>query len=254
MNIVYDSWAHIYDLVWQGNKEDIDFYHQITKNERQPILELGCGTGRVAIPLACAGLKVVGIDISAKMIDEAKKKLSNMGKIAGNIRFERQDMRDFQLSEKFGACIIPFRSFLHLLSLKDQEDCLKNIHNHLKAQGKLIFNIFVPNLKWIVKGRVKSDKKIINVDEKHEVEYYFDSKFDNFNQTIEVVLNVNYKNGAEGKPENQKIKFHARYIYPFEMYHLLTKYNFKVLELYGDFNCKTFSPDSTEMVWVCEKV
>lgn len=250
---VYDSLAEIYDVLWQGQQDDIKFYYESVKNERQPTLELGCGTGRIAIPLACAGLKVVGLDISNEMLSSARKKLANMGKISGNIRLEQQDMRDFTLPEKFGSCIIPFRSFLHLITIKDQEECLKNIYNHLKAQGKLILNMFVPNLKWIVKGRVKSDKKTAGIGADETLEYWFDSKFDSFNQTIEAVVNICRKGEKQEKNIKQKIKFYVRYIYPFEMYHLLTKCNFKVLNLYGDFNRKEFSPESTEMIWVCEK-
>ncbi|MFH1454105.1 MAG: class I SAM-dependent methyltransferase [Armatimonadota bacterium] len=249
----YDLWAEFYDIVWQDAKEDINFYYEAVKNERQPVLELGCGTGRVTIPLACAGLKVVGLDISSKMLEQARMKLANTGKISGNIRFEEQDMRSFNLPERFGACIIPFRSFLHLLSLGDQEKCLNSIHNHLKAQGKLIFNIFVPNLKWISKGKHKEDKKIINVDLDRTLECEFDSKYDTFNQTIELTIGLTLKNSKTGKSSRQKVKLNSRYIFPFEMYHLLTKCNFKVLNLYGDFNKTEFSNNSQEMIWVCEK-
>lgn len=254
MNVVYDSWAHIYDFIWQDNKKDIEFYYNITKDERQPILDLACGTGRVSIPLACAGLKVVGIDISEKMLEEANNKLKEMGKITGNIRFEKQDMRSFYLPEKFGACILSFNSFLHLLSLKDQEDCLRCIHNHLKAEGKLIFDIIVPNVKWIAKEKYKTEKKLIDKEGHENIEYWFDNKYDTFNQTVEIIANINYNNKNTDKGYKNKIKFHMRYIYTFEMYHLLTKYNFKVIDLYGDFDKKDFSKESENMIWVCEKV
>lgn len=254
MSVAFDCLAGLYDLIWPGAEGDTEFYYNAAKGERPPILELGCGTGRITVPLACAGMKVVGIDISGKMIEEAEKKLAKTGKISGNIRFEKQDMRNFQLPEKFGACIIPFRSFLMLLSIKDQEDCLKCIYNHLKAEGKLIFNIFVPDLRQIVKGRIKTDKKVINLDGQNDAEYYFDSKFDRFNQTIEAAVNISYKDGKTEKTIKQKIKFNVRYIFPFEMYHLLTKCGFKVLSLYGDFDRKEFTKDSTEMIWVCEKI
>jgi len=254
MNAAYDSWAHIYDLIWQENKQDIEFYYQISKNERQPILEAACGTGRVAIPLACAGLKVVGIDISPKMLEEAEKKLKQAGKITGNIRFEKQDMRNFHLPEKFGACIIPFNAFLHLLSLKDQEESLRCVYNHLKAEGKLIFDIFVPNAKWIAKEKYKTTKKMVVRDDSKTIEYWFDNKYDTFNQTVEIIANINYNDEDIKKDHKNKIKFYMKYVYTFEMYHLLTKCNFKIVDLYGDFDKKEFSKDSERMIWVCEKV
>ena len=85
------------------------------------VLELGCGTGRVTIPIARAGVEVVGLDNAPAMLDVARRKAAAAGV---DVRWVTADMRSFQLEQRFGLVIIPFRSFLHLLTDADQLACL----------------------------------------------------------------------------------------------------------------------------------
>ena len=71
----YDSWAGVYDSIYSYVREDIPFYVEAAKDAGGPVLELGCGTGRVTIPIAEAGVDVVGLDSSEAMLDAASRKL-----------------------------------------------------------------------------------------------------------------------------------------------------------------------------------
>src|SRR3989304_4574878 len=97
------------------------------------VLELACGTGRVTIAIAEAGLPIVGLDASPAMLGRARHKTEGRD----NPRWVDGDMRDFRLDERFGLVIIPFRSFLHLLTVADQKACLAHIREHLAEGGRL---------------------------------------------------------------------------------------------------------------------
>ena len=144
----YDAWAEIYDSVFSYVVDDIPFYVEEATRAGGRVLELGCGTGRVSIPMAQAGIDVVGIDSSSTMLTRAREKSQKAG--TQNLNLLCADMRDFNISSKFDLVIIPFRGLLSLLSVDDQIRTLMNIKRHLEPGGKLIFDIFVPDLNMMV--------------------------------------------------------------------------------------------------------
>jgi len=126
--------------------DDIPFYVELAKQAAangEAVLELGCGTGRVTIPIAQAGVEIVGLDNAPAMLDVARRKAAAAGV---DVRWVTADMRSFRLEQRFGLVIIPFRSFLHLLTDADQLACLARVHEHLLPGGRLALNFFVQKL------------------------------------------------------------------------------------------------------------
>ena len=121
----YDAWAEIYDSVFSYVNEDIPFYVDEAVRSGGPVIELGCGTGRVAIPIALSGIDVVGLDSSSLMIERARQKAEQIG--VSNLKLVQADMIDFKFDDKFPLAIVPFHGLLSLLSLKDIERTLLNI-------------------------------------------------------------------------------------------------------------------------------
>jgi SAM-dependent methyltransferase len=124
-------------------RDDVPFYVGLARQAAevgQAVLELGCGTGRVTIPMAQTGAQVVGLDSSPAMLAVAREKASGLD----NLRFVEGDMRSFDLQERFGLITIPFRSFMLLLTDEDRESCLRCVREHLLAGGCLAFNIANP--------------------------------------------------------------------------------------------------------------
>ena len=149
MHSAYDDWASIYDSIYSYVSDDIPFYVEAAIQSNGPVLELGCGTGRVAIPIAKAGIDIVGLDSSESMLEIARRKKADVPTITENLSFIHGDMRDFSLDTRFSLVIIPFRGFLSLLSVGDQRRTLENIKRHLEPGGKLCFNIFVPDVNML---------------------------------------------------------------------------------------------------------
>ncbi|MCI0438432.1 MAG: class I SAM-dependent methyltransferase, partial [Chloroflexi bacterium] len=148
----YDSaHARYYDYFSHGLAGDATFYVEEAVKAGSPVLELGCGTGRVTIPVAQAGVEIVGLDLSESMLAVAKEKVASLGgETRKRIEFAHGDMGSFYLNRRFKLAIIPYRSFIHLLTPDDQRQALHRIRDHLEGGGRLAFNVFDPRLDWIV--------------------------------------------------------------------------------------------------------
>ena len=125
---------------------DTPFYLGLARHaaaRRQTVLELACGTGRVTLPIARAGIEIAGLDNAPAMLDIARRKAAAEGL---DIAWFEADMRHFDLDRRFGLVIVPYRSFLHLLTDEDQAACLSAVFRHLESGGRLALNFFAPPL------------------------------------------------------------------------------------------------------------
>lgn len=123
---------------------DTPFYLALAREaaaRRHAVLELGCGTGRVTLPIAHEGIEIVGLDNAPAMLDIARRKAATEGL---DMTWVEADMRDFHLERRFGLIIIPYRSFLHLLTDADQAACLNAVYRHLVPGGRFALNFFAP--------------------------------------------------------------------------------------------------------------
>ena len=124
---------------------DIPFYLEYAQRTGSEILELGCGTGRVTIPLAEDGFCVTGLDLSDSMLDVLKKKLEGASEsVKNNIQFLKGDMSFFTFDKSFDLIIAPFRAFQSLTEENNINSCLRCVHGHLKDNGLFIINAFRP--------------------------------------------------------------------------------------------------------------
>lgn len=141
--------ADIYDfIVPYRDRPDLAFFVEAAKESGGPVLEVGCGTGRVLIPTARAGVEIVGLDLSPHMLDVCRKRLRDeSADVQSRVRLVQADMRDFELSQAFQLVTTPFRSFQHLTTVEDQLACLKCIQRHLVKGGRLILDVFNPSLE-----------------------------------------------------------------------------------------------------------
>lgn len=138
--------AALYDLdAPHGPSEGIDWFRAIARRTGGPILELGCGTGRVAIPLAQDGHEVVGLDRSQAMLERAERHARREGV---SLRLVEGDIRSFSFSESFALIAIPFNTFL-MLTPDERWACLARAREHLTATGLLAVDCFQPDPELI---------------------------------------------------------------------------------------------------------
>lgn len=242
-------WPQYYDWTSDGLDGDVTYYAHLAMESGGPVLELGCGTGRCSLGMARHGIEVVGVDRQPEMIQTAQKKAEAMG-LDRQCQWVCGDMTQLQLGRRFPLVVIPYRSFLHLLRVKDQLDTLRTIRDHLTEDGLLAFNLFVPDLAQMV----EEDERLVNRGQfpipgtREVVEVHDYMEYDHFYQQASVIRYYE-RFSAEGVSlERLRTSFAMRYIFPTELFHLLDRAGFHVVKRYGGFRGEPFGPGSEELV------
>jgi ubiquinone/menaquinone biosynthesis C-methylase UbiE len=243
---------------WQM-REDIAFYVGLAEGAKaagDPVLELACGTGRVTIPIAKAGCDVTGLDNSPAMLDIARRKAAAEGV---SIEWVQGDMRSFKLDLRFGLILIPYRSFLALLTIEDQKACLRSVYEHLLPGGRFALNFFNPSIVMIADWqtqRAGALQRLASLDDKaagKRREYWQSNSYRTADQILEH-LRVIEELAPDGTVSSRRYRtLVLRYLFRYEMEHLLSLTGFEVENLYGWFDERPFTDDSSEMVWVARK-
>jgi SAM-dependent methyltransferase len=250
--------AELYDLVpGYAKRTDIDFYLQHCVTAKGPILELGCGTGRILLPAAEAGCRITGIDISKHMLAQCQQKLERKsGAVQSRVKLVQSDMTSFDLAEPFVLSMIPFRAFLHVIAVEDQLACLRCINRHLSPGGRLILDVFQVDLKRINNPRATEESEDF-------AEYELPdggrlrragrvAAFHPADQVNDVEM-IYYLTNLDGTTERIVQAFPFRYIFRYEMEHLLARCGFRVVDLFGNFDKSPLVDNSPEMIFVAKK-
>jgi SAM-dependent methyltransferase len=143
----YDAIARVYDPWSVGVVEDIGFYVEEARAAGGPVVELACGTGRIAVPVAKAGVQVIGVDGSAGMLEVARDYAAREG-VALDLRLG--DMREPPVEERVPLVLIPFRSLLHMTTEDDRLRALRAARGLLLPGGRLVFDVFSPSRDDVV--------------------------------------------------------------------------------------------------------
>jgi SAM-dependent methyltransferase len=256
---IYAS-GEFYDAMHSGLGADIPFYVEEAQRAEPPVLELACGTGRVLIPIAQAGVSIWGLDLTAAMLTHAEHKVAALPpRVQALITLRPGDMRDFDLEERFGLVIIPARSFLHLLTAEDQIKALENIQRHLRPGGRLILNFFQPSIPVIAAHMTPAGRALKHFREwtdpqtNHRVVCWETRAYNAATQIIDETRVIDLVD-SNGKVVDRLYRsLTLRWIYRYEFEHLLVRTGYKVEALYGDFDRAPYDEGSTEMVWIARR-
>jgi SAM-dependent methyltransferase len=138
----YDAIAELYDPWSASVVEDVAFYLAEARTSGGPVVELGVGTGRIAVPIAADGIRVIGIDSSQGMLDVCARRAALAG-VELDLRLG--DLREPPVSERVPLVICPFRSLLHMHTDEDREAVLRAAHELLLPGGRFVFDVFAPD-------------------------------------------------------------------------------------------------------------
>lgn len=232
----------------QGVGKEFKFYKNIAEKVGNVALEIACGTGRLTIPLAKAGVNILGIDISDEMLSEAKRKAA---KENVSINWIQADCSNFSLIERFPFIFIPCNSFQHLYDVDTVKAFLGCVKDHLKPDGLFVLDVFKPDLKIL--SRNSSEKyhvmkyKIANDEEisLDETNYY------------NPVTQVNNIKWFHTNSENKIISTHEltmRQFFPEELKFLLRTNGFRIVESYGSWDLEPISDENFKQILVCKAV
>ena len=249
--------AILYDHVAAGVDGDVAFYVEEATASGSPVLELGCGTGRILIPMAEAGIDVIGLDAAGDMLSIARTKLAACRPdVQRRTQLVHGDMRDFQLSQRFTLVAIPYRAFLHNLSCEDQLRTLGTIRRHLAANGRLILNVFDPSVRLLAAGRwsrpLREHEDIRHPRTGNRMTVREDFRCDLERQLVDGAFDYDEVDAAGGVVATTHSPLTLRYVFRYEMEHLLARAGFAVEALFGDFQRGPFRAGG-EQVWVARR-
>jgi SAM-dependent methyltransferase len=253
---VEELYASLYDLRvpdWPG---EVDFYRGLLSAplaKAHGVLEVACGTGRIARQLASEGLQVTGLDISPELLQVAREK----GAGIPNLRWVLGDMRNFELGEQFGLVLIPGHSFQFMITPGDQVSCLERIKSHLTPDGLLVIHLDHQDFGWL--GDIYRHKQPRN-EQGSVVEHpitgqHFRSAqswvLEPSTQTATVRTrweelddNGNVIRTLDMKP----LRLHC--VFRSEMEHLLRRVGFTIEAVNGDFFKNGLEDNSGQMIWL----
>jgi len=255
----YAPVADLYDyVVPYGDRQDVSFFVDAARNSGGLVLEIGCGTGRVLIPTARAGVEIVGLDFSPKMLQICRGHLAaEPENVSSRVRLVQGDMRDFQLAQTFTLATIPFRPFQHLLTVEDQMSCLRSIHRHLVTGGRLILDLFNPWLEALVADDIGQDMgfepEFTTPDGRRVIRKHKIVARDYARQVnrVELIYDITY---PDGHTETLIHAFSMRYLFRYEAEHLLGRCGFEVEDVFADYDKSPFgSKYPGELILVAKK-
>lgn len=233
----------LYDACTAHKIDDIPFYEHWAKQTNGPILELACGTGRIAKHLIESGFNYTGLDLSSVFIDYCRSNFPN-GK------FTTGDMCDFNLGQKFDLIFIPFNSFLHLYKEDEMTQCLKSIQNHLSDNGKFLLDIFVPNPEFLYRD---PDKKYEEMTIIHpnggECTVWQKNQYKEETE----INHIHWFFNRENSEPMDEYDFDMRMIYPDTMDRVLSDSDFTIEEKWGDYDGEPFNETSLLQLYICSK-
>lgn len=246
----YSLFARFYDLFYAGRTDDLAMYQDFALAADGPILELGCGTGRLAVPLARAGHAVTGIDVSDAMLSRARAAVDAAG-LAGQVTLLRGDLRDFDLAERFALVIIPINTFMHCYDTEQQLACLRCVRRHLRSGGRLVIDMYQPDLEALreADGRLVSDGAIFDPETGQTIQRTTHRRLDMANQTQHITFILD-EVAPDGVVKRTNFSFRMRFVFRFEMELLLRLAGLSLEALYGSYELEPFESASEKMIFV----
>jgi SAM-dependent methyltransferase len=234
--------------------DDIGFFRSLAEQAGGPILELGCGSGRVAIPLAQAGFDVVGVDRSTGMLARAVARAEAAGpEVAGRLRLVEGDITTTRAGDGFGLVFAAFRVFMSILEPDEQLQTLRLVREQLRPDGLLAIDVFDPRLDLIGPGAGPSRPDIgtfVNPDTGRPVRV---TALDRVNDPVAQRFTEHWE-FAELDELGHAIRTEVealtlRWTFRHEMRHLLVRAGFEPVAEYSDY---AGSPPgyAREQVWV----
>jgi len=243
--------AELYDVFpFDG---DLPLYLELARQQGPNVLEVACGSGRVLVPLARAGLRVVGLDISPHMLALARAKLDG----SEHAELVQADMRRFELHRcDFDLAIIAVKSFAYLTEADEQLECLRRVQAHLRPGGVLAIDLMHPRLEWLgaATGSMRDDLLQRVADQGWTLSRVESVVSTDLARQVRVIRSIYERIDDNGCVlEKRFVEWPYRWMHRFEAEHLLYRAGFEVEAVYGGYQREPFTADSAAMVFLARK-
>ena len=257
---LYRETAWFYDLrEYVSNFKDIDFFFDRAKKVGGPVLELGCGTGRITIPLAEAGYDVWGIDLSAEMLAVLNKKCETLAaSIKKRLHIIHADMCNFNLNRKFPLLIIPLCSFQLLTDIEQQQSCLDCVKKHLATDGQFIITLRRPSsgldASYVCDEEILRDE-FVDPKTKRKIRMMIQRKSIDLRSQVCCHDQIFYFSQPDGSETRVVGTIRTAWFSENQMRDFLESNNFKIIEILGaalgNYDGKQIGK-GPEMIFICQ--
>jgi SAM-dependent methyltransferase len=237
----------LYDLENPDVEPVNAFLLSLAQEINAPVLELGCGTGRLTIPLAKQGINVSGLDVVPAMLARAKRKAGDLP-----IQWIEADARTFQSERKFGLIFDVGEAFVHVLERADHEAILDSVKKHLAPGGRFVLAISFPHLGMLTE---REEHEWFSYPHSHgyEVRVSGTTHYDHVRQIFHEDA-IRRWHDATGQEVVRYAPLARRRFFPQELEALLHYNGFKILHCYGGWDHSELTDTSPMMIFVCQPI
>lgn len=232
-----DGIADMYDAWYQGDDPAPIVDRLLALAGDGPVLELGIGTGRIAIPLTATGLTLHGIDASSAMVEKLRAKPGGE-----SIPVTVGDFAEFDLEGRFSLVFVVFNTFFGILEQRDQVRCFQCVAEHLAPGGRFLLECFVPDLGRFDRGQRLSVAAIDDAAIRIEA-----SMYDPVAQRVKAQVVSLTESGSRFYP------LQVRYCWPSELDLMARLAGLELEHRWGGWNEEPFTADSGSHVSVYRK-
>jgi SAM-dependent methyltransferase len=241
--------ARLYDRLFPGGEQALDFYRAEADRQGGDVLELGCGTGHKLIPIAFDGHPCLGLELSADMLAEAERKADERGV---DVEWLQGDMREFDLGRTFDLVIIAANSLLHLHETEDLVGCFRSVRKHLAPGARLVFDVFNPNVRMLAQADgVRRRRDALSFVDPHRGVVQVDVA-----ETYDAAAQVTrgrWSFSCDSEADFLVAPLEIRSIFPQELPLLLSLGGLRVVERFGDWSRGPLTADAPLQLYVCER-
>ncbi|MFJ7637836.1 class I SAM-dependent methyltransferase [Peribacillus sp. NPDC097224] len=241
----------LYDKENDSYRQDLPYLLKWAAKTEGPIIDLACGTGRATIPLARKGYELIGVDVHKGMLDEAKRKSSDLNV---HIEWIEQDARMLTLNVRSHLIFSVGNSFQHFLTNEDQDGFLSSVNKHLELDGLFIFDTRFPSMEELLQPDTEEYWRTIeDKDTQKRIDVYTKSTYDSLSQVQHYTTIRKYVDQSGEIVDEQRTNIRLRYVFPKEMERILAVNGLEIVRIFEDWNETPVTNDSYGMVYVCKK-
>ncbi len=253
-NDVYGDYSEFYDIYVGDFLDDLPFYMKFASKTKTRVLEIGAGSGRLTLPMARNGVRVVAVDISSSMLSLLNARLNDEPlEVRDRVSVVQADACELDLGEKFELVIVPYYTFNYFLTEVDQKRALERIRAHMADSGHVLLDVFIPwkrlaycSPEPMLRGDVLNPRNgnrirswnAFSLDKEKQMEYQ-KKRFEITapNETV----------------TNKEFMIQRRYTLPDQLEKLFVDNGFAIEGVYGGYRSEAPQADSEQMMYVIQK-
>jgi SAM-dependent methyltransferase len=253
VDAIFDRFARFYDEDYRDYDDDVDAIVHLAQEMDGPVLELGCGTGRLLLPLVTTGLPLTGVDISPALLAQARAKLATIPH-GDHVSLVQADLRSLQLEQHdFAFAFCTSNTLMHLADADDQLAVLERVAAHLRPGGLLLLDLFNPDVARLleVHGVMELADQWTRTDSTEVIKWSVRSV--DLAQQVQETLFIYEEIAVDGSVRRTRCPFTLRFLWQNEAALMLRLAGFEVEAIWGDFEGTPYDSESEHLILLATK-